>query len=65
MELGGKIMGEFGALRAKTHAYLICGYSIDDYDKEKTINKKANSIKKCVTKRRIMLQIVCLMKKSY
>ena len=58
-------MWEFGALRAKTHAYLICGYSIDDYDKEKTINKKANSIKKCVTKRRIMLQIVCLMKKSY
>ena len=42
-ELGGKIMKEFCALRAKTYTYLI------DDDK-----KKAKGIKKCVTKRRFM-----------
>ena len=31
-ELGGKIMEEFCALRAKTNAYLINGYNDDDYD---------------------------------
>ena len=34
-ELGGKIMTEFVALRAKTYAYLINGYNDDDYDKKK------------------------------
>ena len=33
-ELGGKIMEEFCALRAKTYAYLINGYNDDDYDKK-------------------------------
>ena len=42
-ELGGNIMKEFCALRAKTYTYLI------DDDK-----KKAKGIKKCVTKRRFM-----------
>ena len=40
-ELGGKIMEEFCALRAKTYAYLINGYNDDDYDKKRIINKKA------------------------
>ena len=31
-ELGGKIMEEFCALKAKTYAYLINGYNDDDYD---------------------------------
>ena len=37
-ELGGKIMTEFIALRAKAYAYLIDGYNNDDYDKNKIIN---------------------------
>ena len=44
-ELGGKIMKEFCALRAKTYTYLMdddCG------------NKIAKGIKKCVIKRRLM-----------
>ena len=44
-ELGGKIMKEFCALRAKTYKYLM------DDDK-----KKAEGIKKCVIKRRFMFQ---------
>ena len=43
-ELGGKIMKEFCALRAKTYAYLI------DDDSE----KKAKAIKRFVIKRRLM-----------
>ena len=46
-ELGGKIMKEFCALRAKTYAYLM------DDDTEK---KKAKWIKKCVVKRRLMFE---------
>ena len=44
-ELGGKIMKEFCALRAKTYTYLM------DDDNEK---KKAKGIKMCVIKRRLM-----------
>ena len=55
-ELGGKIMEEFCALRAKTYAYLINGYNDDDYDKEKIINKKAKGTKKCVIKCRLMFE---------
>ena len=46
-ELGGKIMKEFCALRAKTYTYLM------DDDSE---NKKAKGIKKCVIKRRLMFE---------
>ena len=46
-ELGGKIMKEFCALRAKTYTYLM------DDDNEK---KKAKGIKKCVTKRTLMFE---------
>ena len=46
-ELGGKIMKEFCALRAKTYAYLM------DDDSEK---KKAKGTKKCIIKRRIMFE---------
>ena len=44
-ELGGKIMKEFCALRAKTYTYLI------DDDNQK---KKGKGIKKCIIKRRLM-----------
>ena len=50
-ELGGKIMKEFVALRAKTYAYLIHGY-----EKNKIINKKAEGTKKCVIKRELMFE---------
>ena len=46
-ELGGKIMKEFCALRAKTNKYLM------DDDNEK---KKAKGIKRCVIKRRLMFE---------
>ena len=46
-ELGGKIMKEFCAPRAKTYAYLM------DDDSEK---KKAKGTKKCIIKRRIMFE---------
>ena len=46
-ELGGKIMKEFCALRAKTYAYLL------DDDNEM---KKAKGTKKCVIKRRLMFE---------
>ena len=46
-ELGGKIMKEFFALRAKTYTYLL------DDDKE---IKKAKGTKRCVIKRRLMYE---------
>ena len=55
-ELGGKIMEGFCVLRAKTYSNLIDCYDDDDYDKNKIINKKANGIKKCITKRRLMFE---------
>ena len=51
-ELGGKIMKEFCAIRAKTYAYLINGYNNDDYDKEKIKNEKAKELKKSLIKRK-------------
>ena len=52
-ELGGKIMKEFVALRAKTYPYLMDG------DVE---HKKAKGTKKCIIKRRLMFEnyIDCL-----
>ena len=46
-ELGGKIMKEFCALRAKTYTYLM-----DD----NTEHKKAKGTKKCIIKRSLMLE---------
>ena len=46
-ELGGKIMNEFCALRAKTYTYLM------EDDSE---IKKAKGVKSCVIKRRLMFQ---------
>ena len=54
-ELGGKIMKEFVALRAKKYIYLIDSYD-DDYDKNKIINKKAKGTKTCVIKRELMFE---------
>ena len=49
-ELGGKIMTEFCALRAKTYSFLIDCYDDDDYEKNKIINKKPKGTKKCLQK---------------
>ena len=46
-ELGGKIMKEFLALRAKTWAYLM------DHDTE---HRKGTGTKKCIIKRRLMFE---------
>ena len=46
-ELGGKIMKEFHALRAKVHTYLM-----DDDIK----NKKAKGVKRCVIRRALMIE---------
>ena len=53
-ELGGKIMIEFCALRAKAYSFLIDGYSDNDYEKKKIINKKVKGTKKSVIKRELM-----------
>ena len=52
-ELGGKIMTELCALRAKTYSFLIDGYDDDDYEKNKIINKKTKGTKKFVVKTEI------------
>ena len=53
-ELGGKIMIEFCALRAKAYSFLIDGYSDNDYEKKKIINKKVKGTKKSVIKSELM-----------
>ena len=55
-ELGGKIITEFVALRAKVYTYLIDGYNDDDYHKNKIISKKAKGTKKCVIKRELVIE---------
>ena len=55
-ELGGKIMTEIVALRAKAYAYLLDGYNDDDYDKNKIISKKDEGTKKCVIKRELKFE---------
>ena len=55
-ELGGKIMADFSALRAKAYTYLIDGYSNGDYEKNKIINKKSKDTKKCIVKREIEIK---------
>ena len=46
-------MIEFVALRLKTYAYLIDGYNVEDYEKNKIKNQKAKG-KKCIIKRELM-----------
>ena len=55
-ELGGKIMTEFCALRAKAYAFLLDGYNDGDYEKAKIINKKVKGTKKSVIKRELMFK---------
>ena len=55
-ELGGKVKEVLVNTKAKPFAYLINGYNNDDYDKEKIKNKKAKAAKKCVIKRRLMIE---------
>ena len=40
-ELGGKIMTEFCALRAKAYSFFIDDYSNEGYEKNKIINEKS------------------------
>ena len=50
-ELGGLILSEVVALRAKTYSFLVDGFIDDDYEKNAIVNKKAKGTKKCVVKR--------------
>ena len=49
-------MTEFVALRSKIYAFEIDGFYIDDYDKNKIINKKAKGTKKCVIKKTLAVE---------
>ena len=53
-ELGGKIMTKFVALRAKTYSFLIDESADEDYENNRTVNKKAKGTKKCVVMREIL-----------
>ena len=53
-ELGGKIMTNFVALRAKTYSFLIDDFTDDHYEKNRIVNKKAKGTKKCVVKKEIL-----------
>ena len=55
-EIGGKIMTEFCALRAKAYSFLMDDYSDEDYEKSKIINKNTKGTKECVVKRDIMFK---------
>ena len=55
-EIGGNIMTEFSALRAKTYSFLIDEYTDADYEKNKITNKKAKGAKNSVIKRELMFQ---------
>ena len=47
-------MTKFVALRAKTYSFLIDEYTNEDYEKNRTVNKKVKGTKKCVVKREIL-----------
>ena len=53
-ETGRKIMTKFVALRAKTYSFFIDEYTDENYEKNRTLNKKAKGPKKCVVKREIL-----------
>ena len=53
-ELGGKIVTKLCAFRAKTYSFLINGFTDDDYEKNRIVNKKAKGTKKCVVMREIL-----------
>ena len=55
-EIGGKIMTEFCALRAKTYSFLTDEYTDVDYAKNKITNKKAKGTKKSIIKREFMFK---------
>ena len=51
-ELGGKILTEFCALRAKAYSFLIDEYTDVDYEKNKIVNNKPKGTKKMHNKMR-------------
>ena len=55
-ELGGLVMREFCAHRAKTYAFFIDGFNDNDYSKHGIINKKAKGTKKCVIENQIVFK---------
>ena len=48
-------MTKFVALRGKTYSFLIDEYTDEDYEKNRIVNKKAKETKKCVVKRKVLL----------
>ena len=52
-ELGGLIMSEVCILRAKTYAFLLDGFTDNDYSMRGIINNKAEGTQKCVIKNKI------------
>ena len=52
-ELRGLIMSEVCILRAKTYAFLLDGFSDNDYSMRGIINEKAKGRKKCVIRNRM------------
>ena len=55
-ELNGKAVTEFIALRSKVYAFLIDGFTDNDYAKQKITNKKAKGTKKCVVKQNLIAE---------
>ena len=52
-ELGGLIMSEVCILRAKTYAFLLDGFTDNDYSMRGIVNNKAKGTQKCVIKNKI------------
>ena len=55
-ELGGKIVTEFCALKAKAYSFLIDEFTDADYEKNEIVNKKAKGTKKCIIKREFLFE---------
>ena len=64
-ELGGKIMTKFVALRAKTYSFLIDDFKDDDYENNRTVNKKAKGTKKCAIKFYLIIILTHCLKIKY
>ena len=67
-ELGGKIMTEFVALRAKMYAYKKIGHLAAQHERKKVEEKRCKGTKKCVVAKALRLMTIrpaCLMVKQY
>ena len=59
-EIGGKIMTNFVALRAKTYSFLIHEYTNEDYENNKMVNKEAKGTKNVFLRERSYLIIILI-----